>query len=287
MQTEQKLYKFNDPVYYTCYNQLTYREINEPFHRLIHIMEGSFHITISGKEYNAHAGEYMLLAKGNLARIKMIPSSRSGHFRLICVNISDKALKRYLQQNTYPEHRHYIPVIVKKLPSHDLWDILFADLKLAIHKNYVLDRNLMNMKAQQAIYVLTLLDKDLIFSLFHSEEFPRKDLREYMEQNYMFNVPLKVFAEYSGRSLSTFRREFIKFFHTTPTRWLLSRRLEEAYRRLQTGTVKAAQIYPELGFETQAHFTRCFKQKYGISPGQIKKILLNEKQVYQNNKRNE
>ncbi|MCD7972324.1 MAG: AraC family transcriptional regulator [Candidatus Azobacteroides sp.] len=276
MRTKQKLYKFNDPVYYTCYNQVTYREINEPFHRLIHIMEGSFHITISGKEYEAQTGEYMLLAKGNLARIKMIPSPRSGYFRLICVNISNKALKRYLQQNTYPENRHYIPVTVKKLPSHDLWDILFSDLKLSINKNYILDRNLMNMKSQQTLYILNLLEKDLMFSLFHSDEFPRKDLQEYMEQNYMFNVPLKVFAEYSGRSLSTFRREFEKFFNTTPTRWLLSRRLEEAYKRLATGTVKPVQIYLEVGFETQAHFNRCFKQKYGISPGQIRKIIFHE-----------
>ncbi|MCD8079203.1 MAG: AraC family transcriptional regulator [Bacteroides sp.] len=209
----------------------------------------------------------------------MIPSPRSGYFRLICVNISDKALKRYFQQNTYPENRHYIPVTAKKLPPHDLWDILFADLKLSIHKNYVLDRSLTCMKSQQALYVLTLIDKDLMFSLCHSDELPRKDLKEYMEQNYMFNVPLKVFAEYSGRSLATFRREFGKLLHTTPTRWLVSRRLEEAYKRLSTGTVRPVQIYLELGFETQAHFNRCFKQKYGIAPGQIGKSISKEEQT--------
>ncbi len=269
MQTERKLYKFDDPVYYACYDRT--REIDEPFHRLIHIAEGSLRIIISGKEYRANTGEYMFLAKGNLARIKMIPSPRTGQFRMICINLLDKALKRYLQQNTYPESRHYMPVTVKALPADDMWDVLFADLKLSIARNYVLDRNLMNMKAQQAIYILTLSDKELIFSLFHFGKFPRKDLREYMEQNYMFNVSLKVFAEYSGRSLSTFRREFMNLFGMTPTRWLLSRRLEEAYCLLETQDVKPAQIYWELGFETQAHFNRCFKQKYGITPGQVGK----------------
>lgn len=271
MQTEQRLYKFDDPVYYTSYNRVTYREIDEPFHRLIHIIEGSFRITLSGKEYDASEGEYMLLTKGNLARIQMIPSPESGFFRLVCLNLTDKALKRYLQQNTYPEYRYYNPVTVKKLPADDLWDILFADLKLSISRNYLLDRNLMNMKVQQAIYILSLTDKELMFSLFHFGEFPKKNLKEYMEQNYIFNVPLRSFAEYSGRSLSTFRREFVKIFQMTPTRWLLSRRLEEAYKRLENGTIKPAQIYWELGFETQAHFNRCFKQKYGIPPGQIRR----------------
>ncbi|MCD8178514.1 MAG: helix-turn-helix domain-containing protein [Tannerellaceae bacterium] len=40
---------------------------------------------------------------------------------------------------------------------------------------------------------------------------------------------------------------------------------------MATGTVKPVEIYLELGFETQAHFNRCFKQKYGIPPGQLAK----------------
>jgi hypothetical protein len=39
----------------------------------------------------------------------------------------------------------------------------------------------------------------------------KTDLREFMLCNYMFNIPINKFAELTGRSLSTFQRDFLRY----------------------------------------------------------------------------
>jgi AraC-like DNA-binding protein len=48
----------------------------------------------------------------------------------------------------------------------------------------------------------------------------------------MFNMPLEKFAYLTGRSLSSFKRDFNKAFNTTPQRWLTQKRLELAHYEL-------------------------------------------------------
>ena len=45
----------------------------------------------------------------------------------------------------------------------------------------------------------------------------------------MFNLPLQKFGYLTGRSLTTFKRDFSKAFSTTPQRWLTQKRLELAH----------------------------------------------------------
>jgi hypothetical protein len=46
--------------------------------------------------------------------------------------------------------------------------------------------------------------------LANFEEPGKIDLADYMEKNFMFNLPLEKFAYLTGRSLTTFKRDFSK-----------------------------------------------------------------------------
>ena len=81
----------------------------------------------------------------------------------------------------------------------------------------------------------------------------RINLKDFMECHYQDNLPLEQLAQASGRSLSTFRRDFLKVFGTTLGKWLLTKRLD-------------------LGFESFSHFSHSFKAYFGIQPS----ILLKE-----------
>jgi len=50
-----------------------------------------------------------------------------------------------------------------------------------------------------------------------------------MNHNYKYNIPLSSFAKFTGRSLSTFKRDFTNMFETTPEKWLQQKRLEQAH----------------------------------------------------------
>ena len=93
----------------------------------------------------------------------------------------------------------------------------------------------------------------------------------------MFNMSLEKLGYLTGRSLSTFNRDFKKLFNTTPQRWLTDKRLELAYYQLLEKRKKPTEVYLEVGFEDLSHFSFSFKKKYGVSPVQLTSALCGTK----------
>lgn len=91
-------------------------------------------------------------------------------------------------------------------------------------------------------------------------------LKQTMEHNYCYNLSLAQFAELSDRSLSAFKRDFEKAFHTTPGKWLMNKRLEQAKLLLSHSDKAVGEVAFELGFENLSHFSKSFKAKFGNSP---------------------
>jgi AraC family transcriptional regulator, exoenzyme S synthesis regulatory protein ExsA len=91
-------------------------------------------------------------------------------------------------------------------------------------------------------------------------------LREIMEANYCYNLPLEAYAQLSNRSLSTFKRDFQKIYHTTPGKWLSGQRLAHAKMLLTNSNQTVSEIAYASGFENLSHFSRAFREKFGAAP---------------------
>ena len=89
---------------------------------------------------------------------------------------------------------------------------------------------------------------------------------QVMEANYMFNLSIEEFARLAGRSVATFKREFQKYYQTTPGKWLTQQRLEHARRLLVNSRKSVGEIADDSGFENITHFSHVFKEKFGLSP---------------------
>ena len=66
-------------------------------------------------------------------------------------------------------------------------------------------------KLEEAIHILLEQEDSLEQCLFDFADPGKTDLREFMLRNYMFNIPINKFAELTGRSLSTFQRDFFRY----------------------------------------------------------------------------
>jgi len=66
-------------------------------------------------------------------------------------------------------------------------------------------------------------------------------------------------------SLSTFKRRFARLYGTSPNKWLLQKRMEQAASLLHQQE-KPSQIYHKVGYENHSSFTQSFKQVYGVTP---------------------
>ena len=82
----------------------------------------------------------------------------------------------------------------------------------------------------------------------------------------MHSLSMKELANYTGRSLSTFKRDFQKLTDTTPMKWIIDKRLTEANRRLSTGKENIQDVMQSVGFYNTSFFWRTYKTKFGYSP---------------------
>ncbi|MEZ0389322.1 MAG: helix-turn-helix transcriptional regulator [Verrucomicrobium sp.] len=91
-------------------------------------------------------------------------------------------------------------------------------------------------------------------------------IMEIMEVNFRYNLSLEEYARLCHRSLSSFKREFQAIFQESPGKWLLQRRLELAAQLLRNSELSVTDIAFDSGFEHVSHFSRVFKERFGVPP---------------------
>lgn len=123
---------------------------------------------------------------------------------------------------------------------------------------------------RDALLLAILKSQPELAAIFFDFGFPEKiNLEAFMNKSYMFNINIPRFAYLTGRSLSAFKRDFKTIFHETPSRWLVRKRLEEAYFLIVVKGKKPSDIYLDLGFETLQHFSFAFKKLFRMTPTEL------------------
>ena len=151
-------------------------------------------------------------------------------------------------------------------PKSPLLQSLFASLLPYQELEHPLPEQVLAAKITEAMEVLRSLDPQSDGVLAEFCEPGKVNLVEFMEANYQFNLPLATFSHLTGRSLTTFKRDFNKAFHVSPQRWLTQKRLTLAHYHLASTGRKPVELYLEVGFENLAHFSVAFKKQFGYPP---------------------
>lgn len=78
------------------------------------------------------------------------------------------------------------------------------------------------LKFQELVHVLATESSNhgAISHILSSDREHNNSLRQLMVQNFMYNLSLENYAELCNRSLSSFKRDFVKCFNTSPGRWV-------------------------------------------------------------------
>ncbi|MFE3848500.1 helix-turn-helix domain-containing protein [Flavobacterium sp. LB3P45] len=106
-----------------------------------------------------------------------------------------------------------------------------------------------------------------LHSLISKESYSFKNI---VESNINSNLKIEEIAFLCNMSLSTFKRHFINEYSMSPGKWLQDKRLQNAKKTLQEGTLKPSDIYLDCGYNNLSNFSIAFKNKFGISPKEIK-----------------
>ena len=238
-------------------------------HSIVRVLSGELKVIQSNKTYIFKPGETHLFPRNQLSTL--IKYEKDGlPYKAIVIKLSNAVLREYYENNNIDVNPTYKTGKIIPLNTTPLLDSFFASILPYFNMDYKLPQKLSELKIQEAIIVLRSTNKgiDGILSDFST---PHKiNLTEFMEQNFMFNMPMEKFAYLTGRSLTTFKRDFKKVFNTTPQKWVTGKRLELARYLLTEKNRKPSEVYLEIGFENLSHFSYAFRKQFGMTPTELK-----------------
>jgi len=238
-------------------------------HMLVWLISGETRIVLNDAVHIFGAGDIFLIPRNQLATIINYPKDGRPH-KAVAMVLTKERLKRYYTRYEATGE----PSPIKKLRTftrHPLLESCLASLIPYFDLSGDLPENIANIKIEEAISILRTIDKDMDSLLANFEEPGKIDLTEFMERNFKFNMTMEKFCYMTGRSLSTFRRDFQKIYKKNPQEWLTQKRLELAHYELSEKHGKPSEIYYEVGFENLSHFSSAFKKHYGYSPSDLVK----------------
>lgn len=243
------------------------KEVVFEHHMLLWLISGHSKITLADAVHEFKGGDIFLIPRNKLAAITT--SSIQGEpYRAVAMYFTPQRLKAFYKKHkplksaspldkvrVFTKHPLLESCMVSLVPYFDLTDKLPEDIAA--------------LKIEEAINILRTIDPEVDGMLSSFERPGKINLGDFMNKHFMFNMSLEKFGYLTGRSLSTFNRDFRKIFNTTPQRWLTDQRLEHAHYQLAEKKRKPVDVYIEAGFENLSHFSYAFKKRFGYAPSEV------------------
>ena len=114
---------------------------------------------------------------------------------------------------------------------------------------------------------------DILNHLFSPQSF---ELTEIIAANIFSDLSIEELANLCTRSLSSFKREFKRLYNTSPANYIRKKRLEKAVDLLLSTSLSISDIAYDCSFNDLAHFSKCFKKEYLMSPQQFRLDQMNK-----------
>ncbi len=231
-------------------------------HTFFYIKEGTTKCYDGSKTQIFKSDEFGLIRKNRLAKYsKEKPTAES---ETVFIIFDEAFLKKFQEKFQVKIEKFTSSSTFIQIESNQ-WITEGMQPFLAYHSSGKADNSLAETEHEQLLFAILKSQPELA-GVFFDFGIPEKiNLEAFMNKNYMFNVSILRFAYLTGRSLSAFKRDFKKIFNKTPNRWLVQKRLEEAYFLIDKKGKRPSEIYLDLGFETLQHFSFVFKKQFGMT----------------------
>ncbi|MEE1900064.1 AraC family transcriptional regulator [Flavobacterium rakeshii] len=221
-----------------------------------------------GKYHYLKPGNHCLVRKNRLARYNK--QKVNNEFEKVVIIFDEHFLKQFQKKyNYFPDKRNHAMDAFIPLDKNELLSNFLKSLNSYFTTSGSINDTFSDLKREELLLILLKQQPELTEVFFDFGVPGKIDIQEFMLKNYKFNVNISHFAYLTGRSLSSFKKDFKEVFKSSPNRWLVKRRLEEAKFLIERNNKKPSDIYFDLGFEDLSHFSYAFKKLFGISPSQL------------------
>jgi len=255
-------------IFVSCKKEKHYsRELILDQHALVYVYAGVLDFSYAERAYRFIPGNTLLIPRNQLGRMTKLPADGEP-FRSLSILFPETLLKKFYktQRENSAEGKWKGHL---GLDRHPLLESLFTSLVPYFEMRDELPPDLADIKIAECLTVLDACSSQVKRVLSAFDDPGKVNLADFMEQHFLYNLPLEKFGYLTGRSLTTFKKDFQKIFKTTPGRWLTSKRLEHAHYQIAVNRRKPADIFIEAGFENLSHFSFAFKKHFGYTPTEV------------------
>ena len=232
-------------------------------------LSGEQHIhTYDDKLIKVKPNEVLFIPRGMYHVSDLIPEEDT--FQNLLFYFDDSLIQEFLSTSRVPK------VSSKSVPDYLKFGVvppirIFAESLINIYQtNHLRNKNFLNLKILELLYLLNGLATEQQFAnfLFRLTLPKKRNIKTFMEKN--FDKPLKIedYAYLTGRSLSTFRRDFKSYYDITPQKWLKEKRMDKAMAILMEKEVSFTELAYEVGYDNISYFIKEFNNKFGQTPKQ-------------------
>lgn len=240
-----------------------------PNHALVYVYSGELVINDNGNEILINPGECVFVRRDHRTTMHK-RSLEDVQYKGVTLTFKRSMLREYFNQlnkNNIPKQVEVPDDHVIKIKKRPDLVSLFESLTPYFEAGIEPTEQIIRLKLQEGIHALLATNKYFFPMLFDFTSPWKIDILDFLNENYMYELSLEEIASYTGRSLSTFKREFAQISNITPQKWIINKRLQAAYEKLQDKNNKASDIYLEVGFKNLSHFYTAFKKQFGYTPG--------------------
>ncbi len=245
-------------------------------HALTLVLNGALQVEDpDGDITMVNKNQMILLPKGLYMISDIIPKNDS--FEAIVFFFDEEITDEFLInfEETQPEK-----VTTSLCIKYDQNLRLFVDALLALYRGKH-QNQFTKPKLLEFLHLISLSDhgQEFINRLQALKNRERKNIKVFMTDNFAKPLDIEDYAYLTGRSISTFRRDFKSKFGISPKKWLIEKRLEKAATLLKEKSDSITNIALQVGYENTSHFIKAFQKKFNTSPKQFqikfrKQILL-------------
>jgi AraC-like DNA-binding protein len=262
---EKRLRNASAEVVLSCLSEKYLRnEVMLNDHCFVRIISGEIKIVLSDTSQIFGPGDTLLFPRRQLSTVIQYPKDNKP-YQCVLMILKRERLKDYYSRNRTDENTEFSTAL-RSYERHPLFESYFGSLLPYFDLQNELPEKLLAIKMEEALTILRTIDGSVDAVLADFTEPGKIDLADFMEQNYRYNMPLEKFSYLTGRSLTTFKRDFNHIYGDTPQRWLTKKRLKLAHYMLSESKQKPVEIYREVGFENLSHFSYAFKKQFGYPP---------------------
>lgn len=258
-------------VEYKCPIDIEQFQLWTATHLITYVINGKKDWVSPNKTYNLSAGNALFVRNGVYTTKQYLEED----YCVMLFFINDAFIKKFMANNqsfrsdtNLTTKHNLIFDIHTDQPFTLLIESIFHYLKQGVE----IPQNLVEIKFKELLFNIVLNPKNKsILNFFNAiDQSTKISIESMMNENFKYDLKMEEYAQLCGRSLSTFKRDFKDIYKTTPSKWLINKRLEHAKTLLLSTNLNIKEICYESGFKNCPHFIQSFKKKYSITPNKFK-----------------